>query len=396
MSTKLMRGYKNIDKLLKLLETMYLEGAFSKQCVAELLGESFHASEGKLLDLVKNFGDDHIRYVLDGDKKFFYAGYDFFRDLYNYLMKIYFLKSTTSKRLKGYFLILHLLNKRPGQTTFELLDALAEEGFDFNDSPLRNLLQDMAEHGVIRYESQGKKHCYYLAEDSLIGLSDTELIDLYRALSFFSNSEFPYAIGDLTKRNLEMYMAHYRHMHVPTVDYFHVINKGFHLTLYEELFVELLDAIKEKRSIEVLQDGLITNFQPTEFQLDVDLGELYLIGRDHDGQRGRIKVYEWLHQQRPKMRSLSKRTVERAYFTIKNDFNNEEYQLFRLRALYPEAKLSIHNAYTTLDISAYGQEKIIEILLEQLPILESIDCDSVIEKDFRSILKKGRDLHATI
>jgi DNA-binding PadR family transcriptional regulator len=396
MSDKLMRGYKNIDKLLKLLETMYLEGAFSKQCVMELLDESFRSSEGKLLDLVKNFGDQHIKYILEDDKKFFYAGYDFFRDLYNYLMKIYYLKTTTSNRLKGYFLILHLLNKKPGQETSKLLDALADEGFEFNDSTIRKLLQDMVSHGVIKYLVEGNRHCYYLADDSLQQLSDQELLDLYRALSFFSNSEFPYAVGDLTKRNLEMYMAHYRHIDYPDIDYFHVINKGFHLTLYEELFVDLLDAIEHGQEISAYLDGEQIRFIPSTFQLDVDLGELYLIGHDHNGQNHRIRVYQWLHSEEASVEPLPKRDVDRGYFTIKTEFNKEEFQIFRLRALYPKAKLTIHNAYTMVDVSQYSREKIIEILLEQLPIIESIDCDPSIETQLRKILEEGSQHHATI
>lgn len=391
-----MRGYKKIDDLLKLLELMYLEGAFSKQCVMEVLSVSFRSSEDKLLDLVKNFGDRHIKYVMEDDKKFFYAGYDFFRDLYNYLMKIYYMKTTTSNRLKGYFLILHLLNKRPGQTTTDLLDALADEGFVFNDSPLRNLLQDMVSHGVIRYVSEGNKYCYYLAKDSLQHLSDEELLDLYRALCFFSNSEFPYAVGDLAKRNLEMYMAHYRHMTFPDIDYFHVINKGFHLTLYEDLFVDLLEVMENKQSISVTKDGQTIPLVPSLFQLDVDLGELYLLGTDEAGKGHRVRIYEWLHRDIPTVQALPKKNIDRGFFTIKTEFNKEKFQLFRLRALYPKAKLTIHNAYTEVDVRAYSHEKIIEILLEQLPIIESINCDPAIESELRGILKEGGRHHATL
>jgi len=396
VSTKLMRGYKNIDQLLKLLEIMYLEGAFSKQCVKEILNVSFRTSEDKLLDLVKNFGNQHIKYLLEGDKKFFYAGYDFFRDLYNYLMKIYYLKSTTNKRLKGYFLVLHLLNTRPGQTASELLSSLSEEGFIFNDSPFRKLLQDMVDHGVITYDVQGNKHLYYLAEDSLQHLSNQELQDLYRALSFFSNSEFPYAVGDLTKRNLEMYMDHYRHIQYPNIDYFHVINKGFHLTLYEEVFIDLLEAMKAHKAITVTRDGASIRVIPTTFQLDVDLGELYLLAQDANKVIHRIRVYQWLHKDQPDTEVLTSTRVDRGYFTIKTDFNNEEFQIFRLRALYPHAKLTIHNAYTLVDVTAYKPNKIIEIILEQLPIIESIDCDPAIEKNLRQILTKGGQNHATL
>lgn len=392
---KLTRGYKNNKTLLKLLEHLYLYGAFTKDGVTRLIDVDEKTSERYLLDLIYNFGEDHILHFFEKNRKYYYAGFNYYRDLYNYLMKAYYLKTVTQGRLQGYFHVLHVLNNNPKLTAKELLDCLSDLNVIYNDSFIRDLANDMVEHGIISTSQVSNRLYYALTQDTLRDLTDEEVLSLYRGILYFSNTVYPFAVGDLTMRNLEMYLENFRKIKCQPNDFIHVINKGFHLTLYEESVIDILKKMDSLNPIPVMMpDGLMDSFFPELIHLDYESTELMLLGSLQSGVKGSIHLYSLLHQKTPVFLPEQSENVSEVILELNVTFSNEEFIVHRLMNDYPKSKIRIASDALYLDITLYNQSSQIEIVLQELPLLKSLVCEDIFKQHLKEILLKGVETYA--
>ncbi len=394
-------GFKTPHKALQLLEKMYLYGAFSKHDVMALFDESFSASEKRLYTLIKTFGDNHIKALAIQQKSGYYADYDYLKDIYNYMMKIYRLKTTTPSRLKAYFLILSALHLKSNQTVFELLDLISLKGHVFNDSFLRNLLEDMVDHGVIVSENKGRTIVYSIAADSLSQLDNQSILELIRALKYFSNAQYPFAIGDLTLKNTQDYVKYHRNLNPSDDIWLRVTNRSFHLTLYEEYIWTILKMMDEGGHLIVNTSHLSQSTQalkPLAFELPVDDGELYLKGKLSDDTIAYVPLYAIMDNPIPEIeirKDCHQADADSKPYLLSLNiaFDKDAYQIHRLIALYPHAAFTIKPNSVDMDLSTYDSDKQIEITLEQIFYFNHVGCNDAQRLRLKQIFTEGVNCH---
>ena len=397
------RGFKSPYKTLQLLEKMYLYGAFSKQDVMALFSESFSASEKRLYSIIKTFGEDHIKALNLNQKSGYYADYNYLTDIYNYMMKIYRLKITTPSRLKGYFLVLSVLAEHHELSVFDMLNRISEKGHVFNDTFLRNLLEDMTEHGLIVTQFKGRTQFFSVAKDTLDGMDVQSITELHRALKYFSNTLYPFAIGDLTLKSTEEYALYSRDVSFPKADWLRVTNRSFHLTLYEEYIWQVLQMMENDELLNVKMSNFEMGsglFKPLAFELPVDDGELYLKGQLTNHAIAYIPMYkimagEDLQCTLPENDFHINDPEHRFELTLDVSFQNEEHLIHRLIAVYPKADITINRNSVEMDLKRYEPEKQIEITLEQITLFKSLRCSAIQRQKIQSILTEGVLAHET-
>jgi len=251
----------DFNKLRNFSRIVYLYGCYSRE-------------DAQLFNIAKRTFDDELRRMRiflgeeqylsserEGKKALPCIVEDFFKEVENPLINIYFSKTSTALQTTLFFMILQILNssKNKKASANQILDRLSEvldeEVADAGlESSVKRLLRQLQSLGVVKYLK--KEKAYVLcgsAEEIFKDFSKDEIKDIYIAVLFFINTNVPNVPGWYLKESLEKYLSE-----LGEEDFVKEANSIFwftyiphHYILEEELVWNFLEAASNRKKIKV-------------------------------------------------------------------------------------------------------------------------------------------------
>lgn len=283
----------DFNKLRNFSRLVYLYGCYSRED-AELfkIGKrTFDEELRRMRVFLKE--DEYLSVEREGKKVLPCIVEDFFKDVENPLINIYFSKTSTPLQTTLFFMILQILNssKDKKASTNEIIDkiyfALDERTKDKAiDSSIKRTLKEMQNVGIIKFLR--KEKVYVLSntiEKVFSGFSKDELKNIYLSVLFFINTNVPNVPGWFFKESLEKYL-----MKNGEKEFVEEANQLFwftyvphHYILDEELVWRFWQAASSGRKIKVWYYPRSKNERkeytciPLRIIYDVKLGRWYFI-----------------------------------------------------------------------------------------------------------------------
>jgi predicted DNA-binding transcriptional regulator YafY len=169
-------------------------------------------------------------------------------------------------------------------------DALISEGLISYDSisskTIERKLNEMCNSlGVLNYKTLKRTKYYSISNDIMKNLNDKELKELLITISLYKNVLFPTTAGYYCELTLKDYIKYERGASVQLKDYFQYRNLPFHPIIEEQILWQILNAIHQKRLIEL--EYKINEYnkksepkhflRPYKIRYDVNCGRFYLV-----------------------------------------------------------------------------------------------------------------------
>lgn len=158
------------------------------------------------------------------------------------------------------------------------VDTLDEGGTNKYSTTRRRFLE-LVEQGYLTKE----RRKFLISENPLTKLSVAELIDLYSYADFASGVTYPQVAGSFLCRSIrrELRSRCIEQKHLKEICLF---RRNSNRGVFDEEFVyELLEAIREKRAVQITIGKRALRFIPIALRVDVHYGRWYLLtyGKDH-------------------------------------------------------------------------------------------------------------------
>ncbi|WPX10166.1 helix-turn-helix transcriptional regulator [Anaerocellum danielii] len=289
----------DFNKLRNFSRIVYLYGCYSRE-------------DAKSFNIAKRTFDDQLRrmriflgedkYLLserEGKKSLPCIVEDFFRDVENPLVNIYFSKTSTALQTTLFFLTLQILNAKRDKkaSVTQILDEISQvlecDVADADlESSLKRILKQMQQLNIIKYLKDQK--VYYLCslvKDVFKNFSIDEIKDIYISVLFFINSHVPSVPGWYLKESLEKYLLELGEKefieNASSVFWFTYV--PHHYILEEELVWKFLEAASNNKKIKVWyytrknKKKIELVCVPVRIVYDVKLGRWYfLVAREEE------------------------------------------------------------------------------------------------------------------
>ncbi|WAM33875.1 helix-turn-helix transcriptional regulator [Caldicellulosiruptor morganii] len=204
----------HFNKLRNFSRLVYLYGCYSREDAKlfQIGKRTFDEELRRMRVFLKE--DEYLSVEKEGKKALPCVVEDFFREVENPLINIYFSKTSTSLQTTLFFMILQILNssKDKKATTNEIMDkiyfALDERTKDRAvDSSIKRTLKQMQSMGIIRFLKKEKVYVLSNTIERLFkGFSRDELKNIYLSVLFFINTNVPNVPGWFLKESLEKYL----------------------------------------------------------------------------------------------------------------------------------------------------------------------------------------------
>lgn len=266
---------KNFDRIRDYMRGFYVYG-FKSRDEYDASVRSYDNERRR----IESWLDGQMSFRQDAAGKQVFLSVDSRRMKENPLHKAFRAKSFTDKDITLHFYILDLLADGDAMTAGQLVNAMEErylsrfaEGFSPDESTVRKKLREYAALGLLTAEKQGREVYFKRAADGV------NLADWQEAIAFFKEESPLGVIGAALSRKM------------PTVDRFRFKHHYILHTLDSEVLCALLQAIGERRTVELRTRNLRTAKEnertlcPLRIYVSVQSGRQYLLGYFHHGRR---------------------------------------------------------------------------------------------------------------
>ncbi|BCS82452.1 helix-turn-helix transcriptional regulator [Anaerocellum diazotrophicum] len=325
----------DFNKLRNFTRIVYLYGCYSRED-AENFNISKRTFDDELRRMRVFLGEDqYFSAEKEGKKSLPRIVENFFRDVENPLINIYFSKTSTALQTTLFFLILQILSSSENKkaTMTQMLDkisqVLEQDVADTDlESSLKRVLKQLQNLGIVRYLKDEKMYMLCSqAKDVFEEFSIEEIKDIYISILFFINTNVPNVPGWYLKESLEKYL-----LELGQDEFLKEVDELFwftyiphHYILEEELVWKFLVAASNNKNIRVWyyprQKRQITEFicTPVRIVYDVKLGRWYFMVLKEDDLSAlpvwRIEKIEILHDSfdPQKIMHLAKK-IEKCFF----------------------------------------------------------------------------------
>ncbi|ADQ47362.1 hypothetical protein Calkro_2562 [Caldicellulosiruptor kronotskyensis 2002] len=283
----------DFNKLRNFTRTVYLYGCYSREDA-----ENFNIAKRTFDDELRRIRiflgeDQYFSAEKEGKKSLPCIVENFFRDVENPLINIYFSKTSTALQTTLFFMILQILNLSENkkatftQISNEISQVLDEDVADAGfESSLKRVLKQLQNLGIVKYLKNEKVYmlCSQI-KDVLKDFSIDEIKDIYISILFFINTNVPNVPGWYLKESLEKYL-----LELGEEEFLKDANRLFwftyvphHYILEEELVWKFLEAASNNKKIKVWyyprQKRHLSDFSciPVRIIYDVKLGRWYFM-----------------------------------------------------------------------------------------------------------------------
>lgn len=274
------------DTIRPLLRLMYIQGCYSREDIkdCDMSGEKY---DQELFRLRQLYDKDILQETRHGKYIVNQLKYRPFITVQNFLAESYRLKGLTEHNLTLHFHIQQILqDKVKPLNSDSFLDSLEKLGLGhISKNTLVRKLNSMSMMGILQVGKDGRRKTYSIAEDPFEGLSVEDLLDLYLAVDFFTNTTYPRLLGHFLKKSLYNYLIQ-KHNLVPGPDIFNFQHNTFHDVLDEEVVWYILHAIEHQNMLQFVYTSWkrIVNESktviPIKLLMDSCNGRWYLLARE--------------------------------------------------------------------------------------------------------------------
>jgi len=283
----------DFNKLRRFSRIVYLYGCYSREDA-----ENFNIAKRTFDDELRRMriflGEDkYLSSEREGKKTLPCIVEDFFREVENPLVNLYFSKTSTALKTTLFFLTLQIFNleKERGVLLAQLLDRISEvlecEVADSEiESSLKRILKQMEKLSIIRYLKSERKYVLCsCVKDVFKDFSIDEIKDIYISVLFFINSHVPSVPGWYLKESLEKYLLELgeREFVEDVARMFWFTYVPHHHVLEENLVWQFLEAAQTNKKIKVLycprnkKQKIEFVCIPARIVYDVKLGRFYFL-----------------------------------------------------------------------------------------------------------------------
>ncbi|WAM36222.1 helix-turn-helix transcriptional regulator [Caldicellulosiruptor acetigenus] len=283
----------DFNKLRNFSRIVYLYGCYSRE-------------DAENFNIAKRTFDDELRrmriflgeekYLIDekdGKRKLPCIVEDFFKDVENPLVNIYFSKTSTALQTTLFFMTLQVLNAEhdkkasAGQILDKISQVLDRDVADADlESSLKRILKQMQQLGIIKYLKDEKVYLLCSqAKEVFKDFSIDEIKNIYISVLFFINSHVPSVPGWYLKESLEKYLLELgeKEFIENASSMFWFTYVPHHYILEEELVWKFLEAASNNKKLKVWywlrKKNKKTEFVclPVRIVYDVKLGRWYFL-----------------------------------------------------------------------------------------------------------------------
>ncbi|ADQ08287.1 Peptidase C54 [Caldicellulosiruptor hydrothermalis 108] len=283
----------DFNKLRNFSRIVYLYGCYSREDA-----ENFNIAKRTFDDELRRMRiflgeDQYFSAEREGKKSLPCIVEDFFRDVENPLINIYFSKTSTALQTTLFFMILQVLNSSENKkaAAAQILDRISQvldrDVADTDlESSLKRVLRQLQNLGIVRYLKNEKVYMLCSrARDVFKDFSTDEIKDIYISVLFFINSNVPNVPGWYLKESLEKYL-----LELGEEEFLKDANSMFwftyiphHYILEEELVWKFLEAASNNKKIKVWyyprkkRQSVEFVCTPVRIVYDVKLGRWYFV-----------------------------------------------------------------------------------------------------------------------
>jgi hypothetical protein len=289
---------KHYNIIRSILRDVFLYGCFSREGLEEKRKLSSRKISYEIRRIQQYIESEFIKIDRDGRNKLLALTYDSIRNTENFLVKTYMTKSFTRSDLILYFNLLMTLNAQDTPYCFkDIEEDLIDEGIlsydNISSKTIERKLDEMCKSlGVLKCETVKRTRYYSVSEDILKEIDDTELTKLITAVSLFKNILFPVTAGYYCEQSLRDYANYERGIEVDSRDDFQYKNLHFHPVIEEQILLQLLKAIQERRWVTLdynLPQSRRNNntkepVRPFKIRYDINCGRFYLVSYDKNNR----------------------------------------------------------------------------------------------------------------
>lgn len=275
----LIRDYNNIREILR---DIYIFGCFSREDFIKkgISGRKYDNEQRRISSYLP---EGFIKKKQVNRKKIMYCSYKLEDSAKNYLAQTYRNKSFTMLDIMSYFFVLQILGDGKEYSLDEILNQIPLRNKDvvFTSNNLRSKLEELVENSLITINKTGKNVKYKISKDIWENFSKEELEEIYIYLEFLKNVspiKIPYYF---LQRKLKMYIKMERNMDFNKENIFQLKHNHLFNTLDNEILLECLCAIKQKRKLWIAKKAKEGNIEfetlPIKIIHDAMYGRQYLI-----------------------------------------------------------------------------------------------------------------------
>ncbi|HEX9058872.1 MAG TPA: WYL domain-containing protein [Clostridia bacterium] len=282
---------KHYNIIRDILRDCFLYGCFSRDGLENKRNVSSRKVSYEMRRIQQYVEDKYIKADRDGRYKLLSLTYDFIRHTENFLVSTYMTKSFTRSELILTFSILMYLNFKGRSCSFaEIEEGLIDEGIisydKISSKTIERKLSKMCDSlGILSCNSVKRTKYYFISEDNLKSLEDSELKELYMAVNLYKNIIFPVVSGYFCESTLRDYITYERDIKTDIKDYFNYRHVHYHPVIEEDILWDILNAIHTRKKIVltyklpqgVNPDAPVENIRPFKVRYDLRHGRFYLI-----------------------------------------------------------------------------------------------------------------------
>lgn len=268
-------GVREYQRIRRFLGHIYLYGFFSREGFARAgIGSVKDYDYGaKLIRSI--FPDSEDAALWKDGKKYLRIQREYACSGENRMTNSYLLHTMDEKEeLPDLLLILATLAKGP-----KTLDSLCSEvelhsmeGNTSKYSTVRRRCLELAQYGYV----VKCKNTFSLSDDGFSQLEDAELVELYDCVRFASGVTYPRTTGSFLRRTVEREML--RRGLCPAAEAPFLLRHSVNFNVFdEELVYQLLDMIKEHRTVILKFPDRSITVLPVVLRIDTRLGRWYLL-----------------------------------------------------------------------------------------------------------------------
>ena len=211
---------------------------------------------------------------------------DMYKSSYNYLVNTYFIKSLPNNAFY-YIIILQILGDGNSRFINEIEDALYKENdykqLDISNSAPYRALCALTGSGLLKTSKVKNKSYYQLADNILDQLTAKELLELYNAVSFFTNVSPLSVPGYYLANTISQYMENKKAACPEKNLFWQYRFCNYSKIVDDEVIYIILQAIENKKSLKISYDKNKKSILlvPEALRTDYPYGRTYLYTTKH-------------------------------------------------------------------------------------------------------------------
>lgn len=257
------------ERIRHILRDFYIFGCFTKEDYVKRTFISPSKYDQDQRKINSYLPDDFIIKKKRKRKTILFCRYNMYNDRDNYLANTFRCRNFSELDIKTYFYVLQNLNKKDMGLS-ELCEVINNIGYgevnDYQRETMRRKLLKFEEAEYITRYGDEKRPKYKLKEDILKDLGNDEIEDICIMLELIKNKEILEVPFLFLQKKLELYLYCNRNIKNVNKDFFLYKHNHLFNVLDNEILLELLKAIKNRKYVRL---ALVNNIENADNEQDI-------------------------------------------------------------------------------------------------------------------------------